>query len=61
LDVLVTLGQSVTAGQAVLITEAMKMETEITAPISGVVKAIHVVKGEPANPDEVLIEIRAAG
>jgi pyruvate carboxylase subunit B len=58
LDVLVVLGQSVAAGQAVLITEAMKMETEITAPITGVVKAIQVVKGEPANPDEVLIEIR---
>lgn len=59
LDVLVTIGQPVTAGQAILITEAMKMETEITAPITGIVKAVHVVKGEPANPDEVLIEIRA--
>jgi len=57
LDVLVKTGQQVTAGQAVLITEAMKMETEVTAPISGTVKAVHVVKGEPANPDEVLIEI----
>ncbi|MBE0437533.1 MAG: pyruvate carboxylase subunit B, partial [Methylomicrobium sp.] len=60
LEVLVKVGQSVTAGQAVLITEAMKMETEITAPISGTVKAVHVVKGEPANPDEVLVEIEAA-
>jgi pyruvate carboxylase subunit B len=57
LDVLVKAGQQVTAGQAVLITEAMKMETEVTAPIAGTVKAVHVVKGEPANPDEVLIEI----
>ncbi len=57
LEVLVKVGQSVVAGQAVMITEAMKMETEITAPIAGVVKAVHVVKGEPANPDEVLIEI----
>jgi pyruvate carboxylase subunit B len=60
LDVLVKVGQTVTAGQAVLITEAMKMETEVTAPMSGIVKAVHVVKGEPANPDEVLIEIVAA-
>ncbi len=59
LDVLVHVGQTVAAGQAVLITEAMKMETEITAPIAGIVKAVHIVKGEPANPDEVLIEIRA--
>ncbi|MDD1611795.1 MAG: sodium-extruding oxaloacetate decarboxylase subunit alpha [Methylococcaceae bacterium] len=57
LEVLVKVGQNVNAGQAVLVTEAMKMETEVTAPISGVVKAVHVVKGEPANPDEVLIEI----
>ncbi|GAB4256974.1 MAG: sodium-extruding oxaloacetate decarboxylase subunit alpha [Methylomicrobium sp.] len=60
LEVLVKVGQPVTAGQAVLITEAMKMETEITAPISGTIKAVHVVKGEPANPDEVLIEITPA-
>ncbi|MGZ8195547.1 MAG: sodium-extruding oxaloacetate decarboxylase subunit alpha [Methylosarcina sp.] len=61
LEVLVKIGQKVTAGQAVLVTEAMKMETEITAPVSGVVKAVHVVKGEPANPDEVLIEIDPLG
>ena len=53
LDVLVKIGQQVTAGQPVLVTEAMKMETEVTAPITGTVKAIHVVKGEPANPNEV--------
>ena len=57
IDVLVKVGQEVIEGQALLITEAMKMETEITAQINGTVKAIHIVKGEPANPDEVLIEI----
>ncbi len=57
LDVLVKIDQKVTAGQPVLITEAMKMETEITAPISGIVKAVHVIKGESVNPNEVLIEI----
>jgi pyruvate carboxylase subunit B len=57
LDVLVSVGQNVVEGQAVLITEAMKMETEVTAQISGTVKAVHIIKGEPANPDEVLIEI----
>ncbi len=57
LDVLVKLDQKVSAGQPLLITEAMKMETEISAPISGIVKAIHVVKGESVNPNEVLIEI----
>jgi len=57
LDVLVKIDQKVSAGQPVLITEAMKMETEITAPISGTVKAVHVIKGESVNPNEVLIEI----
>jgi pyruvate carboxylase subunit B len=57
IDVLVKVGQEVVEGQAVLITEAMKMETEVTAQISGTVKAVHVVKGEPANPGEVLVEI----
>lgn len=60
LDVLVKIDQKVTAGQPVLITEAMKMETEITAPISGIVKAVHVIKGESVNPNEVLIEIEAS-
>ncbi|HMW21162.1 MAG TPA: sodium-extruding oxaloacetate decarboxylase subunit alpha [Nitrosomonas sp.] len=59
LDVLVKIDQKITAGQPVLVTEAMKMETEITAPISGIVKAVHVVKGEAVNPNEVLIEIVA--
>ncbi|WP_295628199.1 sodium-extruding oxaloacetate decarboxylase subunit alpha [uncultured Nitrosomonas sp.] len=57
LDVLVKVGQKVNAGQPLLITEAMKMETEITAPIAGTIKAVHVVKGESVNPNEVLIEI----
>ena len=50
-------GDQVKAGQAVLITEAMKMETEVQAPIAGTVKAIHVAKGDRVNPGEVLVEI----
>ena len=56
-DVLVAEGDEVKAGQAVLITEAMKMETEVQAPIAGKVVAIHVAKGDRVNPGEVLIEI----
>ncbi len=40
-----------------LVSEAMKMETEIQAPIAGTVKAVHVAKGDRVNPGEVLIEI----
>ncbi|MEA3292529.1 MAG: pyruvate carboxylase subunit B, partial [Pseudomonadota bacterium] len=56
-DVLVKEGDSVEAGQPVLITEAMKMETEVQAPISGKVTGVFVQKGDAVNPDEALIEI----
>ncbi|MGE6793820.1 sodium-extruding oxaloacetate decarboxylase subunit alpha [Pseudomonas guineae] len=56
-DVLVKVGDTVKAGQAVLISEAMKMETEIQAPIAGSVTAVHVAKGDRVNPGDVLVEI----
>jgi len=56
-DVLVKEGDEVKAGQALLVTEAMKMETEVPAPVSGKVKAVHVAKGDRVNPGDVLIEI----
>ncbi len=56
---LVAVGDKVNAGQPVLITEAMKMETEIQAPIAGSVKGVYVVKGDRVTPGEVLIEIEA--
>jgi pyruvate carboxylase subunit B len=56
-DVLVKVGDKVQAGDPVLVTEAMKMETEIQATIAGTIKAIHVQKGDSVNPDEALIEI----
>ena len=56
-DVLVNVGDSVQAGDPVLVTEAMKMETEIQAPIAGKIAAIHVQKGDAVNPDEALVEI----
>lgn len=56
-EVLVNEGDTVTAGQAVLITEAMKMETEVHANIDGKVEAIYVAKGDRVTPGEVLVEI----
>ncbi|WP_339906387.1 sodium-extruding oxaloacetate decarboxylase subunit alpha [Pseudomonas guineae] len=56
-EVLVKVGDTVKAGQAVLISEAMKMETEIQAPIAGSVTAVHVAKGDRVNPGDVLVEI----
>jgi pyruvate carboxylase subunit B len=61
IEVLVATDDAVEAGTPLLITEAMKMETEIQAPIAGTVKAINVAKGDSVNPDETLIEIEPAG
>ncbi len=57
IEVLVKKGDAVKAGDAVLVTEAMKMETEVQAPIAGTVQEVHVVKGDSVNPDEALIVI----
>jgi pyruvate carboxylase subunit B len=56
-DVLVKEGDSVNAGDAVCVIEAMKMENEVPAPVSGTIKAIHISKGDSVNPDESLMEI----
>src|SRR5690554_6787750 len=57
-EVLVTEGQQVSAGDAVLVIEAMKMETEIKAPVGGKVAAILVKKGDRITPAETLIDIQ---
>ncbi len=56
-SVLVEVGDDLHAGQPVLVTEAMKMETEIQATIDGCVKAVHVNRGDRVTPGEVLLEI----
>lgn len=45
-EVAVTMGQAVKAGQKVAVLEAMKMENEIQAECDGVVSAIHVKPGD---------------
>mgnify|MGYP003138451646 FL=1 len=56
-EVLVKEGDKVEAGQALLVMEAMKMETELLANIAGTVKALHVKKADRVTPGETLIEI----
>lgn len=59
-EVLVAIGDRVSAGQPLLITESMKMETEIQAPIAGDITEVFVHKGDSVNPNETLIEISPA-
>ncbi|MDD7380554.1 MAG: pyruvate carboxylase [Succiniclasticum sp.] len=54
---LVETGQSVTKGMPLIVTEAMKMETTIAAPISGIVTAIHVQEAGRIESGDCLLEI----
>lgn len=50
-------GESVNAGQAVLILEAMKMENQIHSPRQGTVKAVRVSAGQAVDQGQVLAVI----
>ena len=58
IDIKVKVGDSVNAGDSVIVIEAMKMENEIQASKSGIVVAIHVSNGDSVTPNETLIEIQ---
>jgi biotin carboxyl carrier protein len=58
LEVLVKEGQEVSKGQSVLILEAMKMENVIKASDDAVVKTVKVIKGNPVEKNQILIEFQ---
>ena len=58
IEIMKTAGQSVKAGEVVLILEAMKMENEITAPVDGQITGMHAEKGRTVAGAELLFEIR---
>jgi methylmalonyl-CoA carboxyltransferase small subunit len=49
-------GQTLQAGDILLVLEAMKMETNITAPIAGKVKEIKVKQGDSLQSGQVAVE-----
>lgn len=57
LKILVETGASVSAGDPVLVLEAMKMEHQIRAPRDGVVSAIRCSVGDLVQPGVELVEI----
>jgi urea carboxylase len=56
---LVEPGQSVKAGEPLLIVEAMKMEFAIYAPVAGVVSRISCKAGRPVQAGDALLYIEA--
>ena len=59
LQVMVTPGQSVQAGERLLVLEAMKMEHTLTAPLTGVVRELSVQAGGQALKGALLLQIEA--
>ena len=59
--VLVDVGDTVEAGQPLVVLEAMKMETTLTAEAGGEVRTVLAVAGATVDGGAVLVEIGAPG
>jgi 3-methylcrotonyl-CoA carboxylase alpha subunit len=59
--ILVEVGQTVEAGTALVVLEAMKMEHSIRAAEAGVVKALYCAEGEMVKEGTTLVELEQSG
>jgi biotin carboxyl carrier protein len=50
-------GDTVAAGQALMVMEAMKMENAITTPYAGTVSKIYVREGDSISEGDLLVEV----
>lgn len=57
IDILVKEGDKITPEKAVIILEAMKMESEVTSDFAGTVKKVLVSKGQAVQEGEELIQL----
>ena len=60
LKILVETGRKVSAGDPLIILEAMKMEHTMRAALDGVVEAVLVSDGEVVGPGQLLVQITSA-
>ena len=60
IDLVTKVGEKVSAGQKLLVTEAMKLETVVKAPIEGVVREIVSGAGEGVEAGDLLVVIEEA-
>ena len=52
----VQVGQELQANDLIMVLEAMKMETSVTAPFAGKIKSIKAVQGDGVKVNQVLVE-----
>ena len=50
-------GDTVKAGDTLVVLEAMKMEIEVSAPVDGTVKSVSAVVGTTVNTDDLLVTL----
>lgn len=60
LDIMVTEGDTIKAGDSILILEAMKMENVIKSEGAGIVKSVNNKIGETVEKGRVIIELESA-
>lgn len=57
-EVFVSAGDAVSAGQTLALLEAMKMEIRVVAPLDGIVAEVMIVKGQVVERDQLLLTMR---
>ena len=50
-------GQTIAENELIMVIEAMKMETNVTAPRSGIVKSVRVAAGDSARVNQIVVEL----
>ena len=56
-EILKKAGDKVGKGETILLLEAMKMQNEIGAPVSGTIKSLHVSRGQAVKAGEIMAVI----
>lgn len=56
-EIFVSESEAISTGDPVFILEAMKMQSEFTSPINGVIRKLNIVPGQSVMKDELLVEI----
>ena len=50
-------GQTIAENELIMVIEAMKMETNVTAPRSGIVKGVRVAAGDSVKVNQIVVEL----